>query len=397
MAFGLQGFTLAMLLSLLPQFRDRYDLAESTIVAVVVMASVVAGGGSVLAEAIAARTASRIGLRSGLALIVVAVVGVALAPGVPFFFACFAVYGVGLGMVDATANMQAVALQQRVGRSILTSFHAVWSVGAIAGALWVSAFSGLDLSLRTTILAGIGVVAVGTVALSPHLLHPTDTSKTTVDGDPPAPGPHASIPLWPFVALGAAMALFYAIDFGISNWSALFMTDIVFADDGTAPLALAAYQVAALVCRLTGDHWVRRFGEVPVVRTGAAIALVGLVVVVAAQSVPMAIVGFCVVGLGAPVVAPLCFSAAGRLAPPGQADTVIARINVFNYAGTILGGGIVGGVAALSDLRIAFIIPLVFAVGLALLAPAFRPRTATTSANQNRTRTRPDHGGERLR
>lgn len=90
----------------------------------------------------------------------------------------------------------------------------------------------------------------------------------------------------------------------------------------------------------------------------------------------VAIAGFFIVGLGAPVIAPLSFSAAGRLAPPDQTDAVIARINLFNYAGTVIAGGVIGGIAALSDLRIGFVAPLLFAVVLFLLAPAFAPTRA---------------------
>src|SRR5699024_6140487 len=100
-AFGLQGFTLSMLLTLLPQFRDRLDLSDGTIVGVVVLASVIAGGGSVLAELLASHTDSRATLRTGFVVIVVAVVGVIVSPGIIVLFGGFAVYGVGLGMVDA--------------------------------------------------------------------------------------------------------------------------------------------------------------------------------------------------------------------------------------------------------------------------------------------------------
>ncbi|WP_328825371.1 MFS transporter [Tomitella gaofuii] len=382
-AFGLQGFTLSMLLTLLPQFRDRYGLDDAAIVGVVVLASVIAGAGSLLAEALAARTDSRAALRTGFTVIVAAVLAVTVAPGLIVFITGFAVYGVGLGMVDAATNMQGVSLQHRAGRFIMSSFYAAWSVGAIGGALWVSAFSGLDLALQATLFAGIGLVALAALAVSPRLFRPVDgaaptKNDTTTDNDAPA---HPRIPLWPFLALGSAMALFYGIDFAVGNWSALFMTDVVLASSGTAALAMAAYQVAALISRLTGDLWVRRFGEIAVVRAGAAVAIAGLALVVAAQSIPMALAGFLIVGLGAPLVAPLCFGAAGRLAP-GQADAVIARINLFNYAGTIIGGGIVGGVAAVSNLRVAFVLPLLFAVGLAALAPAFHPRRRTVGTAQ---------------
>ena len=376
-AFGLQGFMLAVLLTQLPQFKDDLGFSDSLVVVAVVGVSVVAGVGSVLAEQLAKATSSRTTLRTGLFVIAVAAVVIALASSTPAFLAAFAFYGIGLGMVDATANMQAVSIQHAYGRVILSSFHAAWSVGAIIGALFVSACSGLGLSVEVCVLVSAAVVAVGCGAIGPRLLHTGHQSTSETSATP------LSVPLWPFLALGIAMVLFYAIDFGIGNWSALYLKEVLLSDAGTAALAMAAYQITALISRLTGDYWVRRFGEITVVRVGSAISVVGLLVVVLAQTPAVAIAGFFVVGLGAPVVAPLCFSAAGRLAPPDQTDAVIARINLFNYAGTVIGGAVIGGIAWATDLRIGFIAPLLFAVALFLLAPAFAPRktwSGTTEA-----------------
>ncbi|MGW4480329.1 MFS transporter [Rhodococcus triatomae] len=365
-AFALQGFFLAVLLTQLPQIKDKFGFSDTTIVIAVVTVSLVAGVGSVLAEFVATRTSSRTTLRSGLAVVAVAGLGIALAQGTVAFFAGFAVYGIGLGMIDAAANMQGVAVQHRYGRSILSSFHAVWSVGAIVGALFVSLFAGLDVGFTVTVLIAAAVVAAGALVLGPRLLVTGHEHVT-------APTAPLAVPLRPFLALGAAMALFFAIDFSVGNWSALHLTDMLLASTSTAALGVAAYQGAGLVSRLTGDMWVRRYGEIAVVRVGAAIGAVGMLVVVTATGPAMAIAGFLVVGLGAPIVAPLCFSAAGRLTPPEQTDAVIARLNLFNYAGTVVGGGIVGAVAAVSNLRVGFLVPLVFAVVLIFLAPAFRP------------------------
>lgn len=376
-AFALQGFFLAVLLTQLPQFKDKFGFTDTTIVVAVVTVSLVAGAGSVLAEFVATRTSSRTTLRTGLTVVAIAGAGIAFSHNTVAFFAGFAVYGIGLGMIDAAANMQAVAIQHRYGRSILSSFHAVWSVGAIVGALFVSLCAGVGVSLGVSLLIAAAVVAVGTIALGPRLLvtgHETVTAPTTP----------LAVPLRPFLALGAAMALFFAIDFSVGNWSALYIKDLLLASASTAALGVAAYQGAGLVSRLTGDFWVRRHGEIAVVRVGAAIGAVGLVVVVFATGPTMAIIGFLVVGLGAPVVAPLCFSAAGHLTSPDRTDAVVARLNLFNYAGTVIGGGIVGAVAAVSNLRVGFVIPLVFAVALILLAPAFRPRVTEVPVSADR-------------
>ncbi|NKU17530.1 MFS transporter [Rhodococcus hoagii] len=366
-AFGLQGFLLAVLLTQLPQFKDDLGFSDSLVAATVVGISIVAGVGSVLAEQLAKATSSRTTLRTGLFVIAVGAAVIALATSTPAFLAAFALYGIGLGIVDAAANMQAVSIQHAYGRVILSSFHASWSVGAIIGAGYVAACSALDLSVELSVLVAAAAVAALCAGIGPRLLRTGHERAATSVTAP------LTVPLRPFLALGVAMMLFYAIDFGIGTYSPLYLKEVLLSDAGTAALAMGAYQVTALISRLTGDHWVRRFGEIAVVRVGAAISVAGLLIAVLAPSPVVAIAGFFIVGLGAPVIAPLSFSAAGRLAPPDQTDAVIARINLFNYAGTVIAGGVIGGIAALSDLRIGFVAPLLFAVVLFLLAPAFAP------------------------
>lgn len=122
------------------------------------------------------------------------------------------------------------------------------------------------------------------------------------------------------------------------------------------------------------DAWTRRFGPVAVVTTGSVIAVLGLVLTILAPNIVLALVGLAVVGLGAPVVAPLCFSSAATLASGDALNVLIARLNLFNYAGTIVGGVVIGTVLALSNARISFVIPLLAALALIALAPAFKIR-----------------------
>ncbi len=125
----------------------------------------------------------------------------------------------------------------------------------------------------------------------------------------------------------------------------------------------------------------RRVGIAATVRTGTLVGCAGLLVAVLAPGPAAAIVGFAVAGIGLPVVAPLCFSAAGRLAP-GAADAIVARVNVFNYAGSIVGGVLVGAVGTVANLRWGFALALVVAAGLLLLGRAFDPAPIAVPARE---------------
>ncbi len=382
-AFALQGFFLAVILTELPQQRDRLGLTDTVILVAVVMISGLAAGGSLLAERIALRWSSRVALRTGLVLIAVTGLGVAAAPNIAVDLIALACYGVAVGMVDASTNMQAVFIQHGYGRFVLSSFYAAWSAGSILGALFVSGCEKAGITLPYAVAIAAAVVAIATAVFGPRLL---GREQAEADSATPerADGPGApAAALRAYLALGIAMALVFAIDLAVGNWSALYLTDDLLSSSATAALALAAYQGASLVTRLTGDRWVRRFGARAVVRVAATIGVAGLALVIAAPEPAMALAGFLVAGLGLPVIAPLCFSEAGRLTGGSGLDAVIARLNLFNYAGTLIGGGVVGAVAAVSSLRIGFVIPLLFAAALIATARFFRPRPTRSEQTAN--------------
>lgn len=374
-AFALQGFFLAVVLTELPQQRDRLGLTDTVILVAVVMISGLAAGGSLLAERVAVRWSSRVALRAGLGLIAVTGLAIAVAPTIAVALIALGCYGVAVGMVDAGTNMQAVFIQHGYGRFVLSSFYAAWSAGSILGALFVSGCQKAGITLPYAVTIAAAVVAVASLVSGPRLLGAGQAEAQAAESGQ-ASEPVAAVALRAYLALEIAMALVFAIDLAVGNWSALYLTDDLLSSSATAALALAAYQGASLLTRLSGDWWVRRYGARAVVRVAAGIGVLGLTLVVAAPGPATALAGFLIAGLGLPVIAPLCFSEAGRLTEGRGLDAVIARLNLFNYAGTLIGGGVVGAVAAASSLRIGFVIPLLFALVLIITARFFRPRPA---------------------
>ena len=151
-AFGTQGFFFAVVLSHLPQQQEKFGLSDGTIAAGVLLASLLAGAGSLAAERFAARWSSRTALRLGLVLITVTGCAIAFAPNTAVLLATLGCYGIALGVVDASTNMQAVFIQHGYGTFILASFYAAWSAGSIGGALFVAATEALEVTLRLSLL-----------------------------------------------------------------------------------------------------------------------------------------------------------------------------------------------------------------------------------------------------
>jgi MFS family permease len=171
------------------------------------------------------------------------------------------------------------------------------------------------------------------------------------------------------------MMAMYIADSATSNWSAVFLDDVLSASPSTAALGLFFYQSFMVLGRAVNDRLVRRFGPARIVRVGAVIGGIGLLVVAVAPVPAVGLAGFALQGLGLCVVVPLSFSAAGSL-DPADTGVAIARVNLFNYAGFVIGAGMIGAVAELADLRLAFAVPAVLTVAIVVLARSFEGRPA---------------------
>ena len=154
------------------------------------------------------------------------------------------------------------------------------------------------------------------------------------------------------------------------------------------------YMVTTLVGRALGDFGVRRFGAVAVVRGGALVAAGGFAVVAGAPGAWVGMLGFTLLGLGLCVLVPQTFAAAGRLFP-GASDAAVARLNVFNYVGFLIGSPLVGALGDLWSYRGAMLVPMVLVLVTLVYARSFaaqpdrygggheRPRTADVGRGSN--------------
>ena len=156
----------------------------------------------------------------------------------------------------------------------------------------------------------------------------------------------------------------------------MYLKDALHSKESVAALAYGGYAAAMLLGRLVVDAAVERFGVVTVVRAGGLVAAAGVATVVVAPTAVVGLAGFAVMGLGLCIVAPQSFTAADKLDPEGS-GVAVARVNVFNYVGFVLGAPLVGLVAQASTLRVGFVVPLLLVLLIAFLARYFEPVPAT--------------------
>jgi MFS family permease len=183
-----------------------------------------------------------------------------------------------------------------------------------------------------------------------------------------APAPH--IPWRPILLIGGAVLAMYIADSATFNWSAIYLHDALHGSKSVAALGVFAYVIFQMLGRTGADRLVRRFGPAITVAAGGLVGAAGMALVVVAPTPLAGLAGFAVLGAGLCVVVPQSFSAAGALDPTGS-GVAVARVNLFNYIGFVVGAILIGAVAHGSSLRWAFGVPAVLALVIVALARSF--------------------------
>ncbi|MCC5036480.1 MFS transporter [Streptomyces sp. WAC 00631] len=364
-AYAAQGLGYAAVVTALPAAKDRMDFSDTVLSASLLGVCVAAVFGSGLADAVAARRGSRSALCLGFLLQSAALAGMSLAPDRVVYLGAVAVYGLGLGTVDAGNNMQGVALQNRTGVPMMGRLYSAFTAGGIIGALLSAALATGGVSALTLVggasLLQLTVALTGRIWLVPQ--PPARPADTTSPGRRRTPLPRAAI--W---TVGSLVLVAYVLDAAVSTWSTVYLSDGLKTSDAVAPVGYAAYLAMVLLARLVTDPAVLRWGRRGVGVGALALGTIGCALVVAGPGAAAAVAGFAVAGIATGVLVPIAFEAAGQLLP-ARSDEVIARVNIFNYAGAVTGAVVPGLLGTGAGLRLGFVAP---ALALLLVLPLAR-------------------------
>ncbi|MGW6604125.1 MFS transporter [Streptomyces sp. NPDC055036] len=383
LSFFVQGVTFALLVTRIPAIQDRYGISDALLPAFLAAVPVLAGVGSVVTEKLVARVRPGVVLRWAQPLVLLALLGAAAGGEVWQLGIALAAFGLSVGALDASMNMLGVSLQRAYGRSIMLGFHAAYSLGGIVGASLAWAGAHWDLPLLVSYLPVVAVLLPAALIGSRWYADAEAGPAEAGDSAGAASKPVAFKLLLP---LCLVMAFAYIGDSTVSNWSAKYLQDVLGGSEELATVPYNAYMVTTLLGRAVGDLGVRRFGPVAVVRCGSLLAGAGFAVVALASAAWVGIVGFTMLGLGLCVIVPQTFAAAGRLFPAAS-DTAVARLNIFNYVGFLIGSPLVGAVGDLWSYRGAMLVPMVMVLVTLVYARSFGERQDRYGGGHERPRT----------
>ena len=285
----------------------------------------------------------------------------ALAPGLPLLIAALALLGAGNGVLDVAMNVQAVAVEKGYRRPIMSTFHGVFSVGGLTGALVAVAVTSLGVEAAPHLAVMAVLLAITVLRVSPHLLPDSPTEQRESHGGF----------TWPSRALFRLGVVAFCVLVGegaMADWSAVYLRNTLDTGAGFAAAGFAIFSAMMALGRLTGDKMTAKLGPVAMLRYGGIIVAVGLGLALASASPVAALVGFACVGLGLAAGFPIAISAAGRV--PGVASgSALMAVTTVGYAGFLAGPPIIGLVSEVSSLRLALGVVVILGAVIAYLSP----------------------------
>lgn len=339
--FAVNGFIMGAWAPQIPLLLTRHNISESVLGLLILCLGLGAVGAMLYAgRLIAAYGSARVA--KGFALAATPMLAaVVFAQNLWLLAPLMALMGAVIGCMDVAMNANAVVVERRLGRAIMSSSHGFWSLGGFvggAGGAWMIAHIGAER--QALIVAGVSLLLI----LGAMRFVMQDAPQPSQDTDAPHPKTRLitrDLGLW---ILGA-MALFSMVPEGaVLDWAAIYLSKELGAGVFASGLGFAFFAGTMAIMRFAGDTVRNRYGAVKTLRVSAALGALGLAMGGLSPTAPLAILGFAVAGLGVANMVPILFSAAGNR-PGLPAGVGISTVTMVGYTGILVAPASIGFVA----------------------------------------------------
>nr|WP_110754667.1 MFS transporter [Phyllobacterium leguminum] len=357
--FLVNGFIVGNWAPKIPEFAERLHLDKSELGLMIL----VFGVGSLVMMPVAGMQIARLGSarvsKISAVLLVPSILTLTFTQSVPMAGIALFLFGGFVGGMDVAMNANAVAVERKMRRAIMSSCHAFWSLGGLLGA----GLGGYLIEHSGPTVHAIVATAIAAVMLAVAwpIVHMDRPAKSSVDETS-----RARLPLKPLPWLVGAMALFCMVPEGaVLDWSALYLRQDLGANAGVAGLGFAAFSLTMAIMRFAGDLVRDKLGAVMTLRICTVIAMIGMLAASLAPDPTMVILGFALCGIGISNMVPIVFSIAGNL--PGMAPGVgLSIATTLGYSGILFAPSTIGFIAEHTGFSAVFAaLPLLQAVVLA--------------------------------
>lgn len=370
--FLANGFVMGVWATQIPLLLPRHDITKPILGLLLLGFGIGAVSAMLFSGKLLARFGSRRLTQAFALLLVPTLPLVVFAQTIPTLAVAMAMMGAIGGTMDVAMNANAVVVERRLNRAIMSSSHGFWSIGGFLGGLGggpVIATYGAEVQ---ALMAATAVLALVLIAM-PFLAQ--DPGREAAAGGATGRGRGETPPLFPrklgIWVLGL-MSLFSMIPEGaVLDWSAIYLMNDHSSTVSQSGLAFALFSGSMAVLRFLGDALRNRFGAVRVLRTSALIGAGGMMIAALAPSQAFATAGFLICGIGVANMIPVIFSAAGNY-PGVVAGSAISTVTMLGYSGILVAPTAIGFIAHEVGFRVTF----VGLSGLMLIVAAMASRAA---------------------
>ncbi len=289
---------------------------------------------------------------------------VPLMPGLPGLVVLFFIMGLTAGMLDVSMNSQAVMVEKIHEKPIMTSFHALFSIGMVAGAFCGALFVKLETTLFVHFAVIVGMSVAAAAWARYHLIH-DKPKENEVDG------PAFRLPNAAMVSIGVIAFCCMLGEGAMADWSTNYMENIAMASPALAPLGLSAFALAMTIGRFFGDGARLKFGDRKLMVMCGLISTMGIALTLLFNNPYSVISGLFIIGIGLSSIVPIAYSIAGnsKNLPPGVG---LAMVTTVGYSGFLFGPPIIGLLANWQSLRIALMVVAFLFVIMTFLSARYK-------------------------
>lgn len=339
------GFSFASWASRIPDIKTKLQLSEAELGSILLALPV----GQLLMMPISGRLVTKYGSRTILSfaslLYAVELTNIGWASKPWQLALALFIFGVVGNMSNISVNTQGVLAEKIYARPIMTSFHGVWSLAGLTGALTGLLMMNLKLSPHThfIIVASLvfAVVFIARKYLIPGTTGPAEKKK------------FFSKPEGVLVQLGIIAFCTMAAEGAMFDWSGVYFKEVVKSPQSLVILGYASFMTMMTTGRFAGDYIISRVGRKRMLQLSGVLILTGLLTAVLFPYLITATIGFLIVGFGTSSVIPTVYSTAGRVAKVGP-GMALAGVSSIGFLGFLLGPPLIGYIAQLASLRYSF-------------------------------------------
>ena len=359
--FAINGMVFGTWASRIPAIVDFHDLSPGSLGLLIFLA----GLSAVIAFSIFGRAADRYGAafitkRATLLLIPLTLIFIAYANSIWMLVFAVIFFGAIHGGDDVAMNAWAAEVEREYTRPVMSSFHAMWSLGAGIGAGLGSLLAFYEVGFKNHF--SLISIVIFVLALSAAFV-PFESQKNKKEAN----SPFISIPKGSLLPV-ATITFFASLSEGaVADWSAIFLKSVASLNDGNAALGFTVFSVCMFSMRLLGDRISFILGPATAARYSGIVALTGSIILLVTDSFLLLLLGFGLVGLGIAVIIPLAFSRAGNDETISQ-GTAIASIATLGYGGMLLGPLFLGLIAEITSIKTSFLILPIMAFFIFILS-----------------------------